>query len=56
MVFGAMVVALTVIGGENAQIALNCIHPDLPGHALMCVLAADALVSYRVRIVATARA
>jgi simple sugar transport system permease protein len=54
MVFGALVVALTVIGGENAQIAMQ-LPLDLTrvfqGVLLMCVLAADALVSYRVRIV-----
>ena len=59
MVFGALVVALTVIGGENAQIALKLpldLTRTFQGILLMCVLAADALVSYRVRIVATARA
>jgi simple sugar transport system permease protein len=59
MVFGALVVALTVIGGENAQIMLK-LPLDLTrvfqGVLLFCVLAADALVSYRVRLVTTARA
>ena len=60
MVFGALVVALTLIGGESAQIALK-LPLDLTrvfqGMLLFCVLAADALVSYRVRgSCATARA
>ena len=52
-------VALTVIGGENAQIALKLpldLTRTFQGILLMCVLAADALVSYRVRIVTTVRA
>jgi simple sugar transport system permease protein len=59
MVFGALVVALTVIGGESAQIALKLpldLTRTFQGVLLMCVLAADALVSYRVRIVTMARA
>lgn len=55
MVFGALVVALTVIGGENAQIAMKLpldLTRTFQGVLLMCVLAADALVSYRVRLVA----
>ena len=59
MVFGALVMALTVIGGENAQIALK-LPLDLTrvfqGVLLMCVLAADALVTYEVRLVSEARA
>jgi simple sugar transport system permease protein len=59
MVFGALVMALTVIGGENAQIALK-LPLDLTrvfqGVLLMCVLAADALVTYEVRFVSEARA
>ncbi|MFO1151954.1 MAG: ABC transporter permease [Alsobacter sp.] len=54
MVFGALVVALTVIGGENAQIAMKLpldLTRAFQGVLLMCVLAADALVSYRVRLV-----
>lgn len=54
MVFGALVVALTVIGGEGAQIAMKLpldLTRTFQGILLMCVLAADALVSYRVRIV-----
>jgi general nucleoside transport system permease protein len=52
-------VALTVIGGESAQIALKLpldLTRTFQGVLLMCVLAADALVSYRVRIVTMARA
>jgi ABC-type uncharacterized transport system permease subunit len=59
MIFGALVVALTVIGGEGAQIALKLpldLTRTFQGILLMCVLAADALVSYRVRLVKTARA
>jgi general nucleoside transport system permease protein len=55
MVFGALVVALTVIGGEGAQIAMKLpldLTRTFQGILLMCVLAADALVSYRVRLVA----
>ena len=59
MVFGALVVAITIIGGENAQIMLK-LPLDLTrvfqGLLLFCVLAADALVSYRVRLVTAARA
>lgn len=59
MIFGALVVALTVIGGENAQIAMKLpldLTRAFQGVLLMCVLAADALVSYRLRLVVTGRA
>ncbi|WP_112663464.1 ABC transporter permease [Microvirga flavescens] len=50
----ALVIALTVIGGESAQIMLK-LPLDLTlafqGILLLCVLSADALVSYRVRLV-----
>ncbi len=58
MVFGAFVVAMTIIGGENAQIALKLpldMTRVFQGVLLMCVLAADALVSYRIRIVGGGR-
>ena len=47
-------VALTVIGGESAQIALKLpldLTRAFQGMLLICVLGGDALVSYRVRIV-----
>ncbi len=59
ILFGAFVISLTVIGGENAQILLKLpldLTTVFQGVLLMCVLAADALVSNRVRIVRTARA
>ncbi len=50
----ALVVALTFIGGESAQILLK-LPLDLinafQGILLLCVLAADALVTYRLRVV-----
>jgi ABC-type uncharacterized transport system permease subunit len=52
----ALVVALTFIGGESAQILLKLpldLTQAFQGILLLCVLAADALVSYRVRLVAT---
>jgi ABC-type uncharacterized transport system permease subunit len=59
IMFGAFVISLTVIGGENAQIMLKLpldLTTVFQGVLLMCVLAADALVSNRVRIVRTAHA
>ncbi|MCB5177387.1 ABC transporter permease [Microvirga lenta] len=50
----ALVVALTFIGGESAQIMLKLpldLTQAFQGILLLCVLAADALVSYRVRLV-----
>lgn len=49
-----LVVALTFIGGESAQILLRLpldLTTAFQGILLLCVLAADALVSYRVRLV-----
>ncbi|HEX2137982.1 MAG TPA: ABC transporter permease [Microvirga sp.] len=48
----SLVVALTFIGGESAQILLKLpldLTTAFQGILLLCVLAADALVSYRVR-------
>jgi ABC-type uncharacterized transport system permease subunit len=59
VMFGAFVVSLTVIGGENAQIMLKLpldLTTAFQGLLLMCVLGADALVSYRVRIARPAMA
>ena len=50
----ALVVALTFIGGESAQILLKLpldLTQAFQGILLLCVLAADALVSYRIRFV-----
>jgi simple sugar transport system permease protein len=50
----ALVVALTFIGGESAQILLKLpldLTQAFQGILLLCVLAADALVSYRMRFV-----
>jgi len=49
-----LVMALTFIGGESAQIMLKLpldLTTAFQGLLLLCVLAADALVSYRIRIV-----
>ena len=54
IVFGAFIVALTTIGGENAQILLKLpldLTTCFQGLLLLCVLAADALTSYRIRII-----
>jgi simple sugar transport system permease protein len=48
----SLVVALTFIGGESAQILLKLpldLTQAFQGILLMCVLAADAMVSYRIR-------
>lgn len=48
----SLVVALTFIGGESAQIMLKLpldLTQAFQGILLMCVLAADAMVSYRIR-------
>jgi simple sugar transport system permease protein len=53
----ALVVALTVIGGESAQILLKLpldLSTAFQGILLLCVLAADALVTYRLRVVGQA--
>jgi simple sugar transport system permease protein len=50
----SLVVALTFIGGESAQILLKLpldLTQAFQGILLLCVLAADALVTYRVRLV-----
>ncbi|HEX2552881.1 MAG TPA: ABC transporter permease [Microvirga sp.] len=50
----ALVVALTFIGGESAQILLKLpldLSNAFQGILLLCVLAADALVTYRLRVV-----
>ena len=50
----ALVVALTTLGGESAQIALKLpldLTTAFQGLLLLCVLAADALVSHQVRLV-----
>jgi ABC-type uncharacterized transport system permease subunit len=49
----SLVVALTFIGGESAQIMLKLpldLTQAFQGILLMCVLAADAMVSYRIRL------
>lgn len=54
IIFGAFVIALTVYGGEAAQIALKLpldLTRTFQGILLFCVLAADALTTYRLRIV-----
>ena len=59
ILLGAFAISLTVIGGENAQIMLKLpldLTTVFQGVLLVCVLAADALVTNRVRIVRTARA
>ena len=51
----SLAVALTFIGGESAQILLKLpldLTTAFQGLLLLCVLGADALVSYRLRIVA----
>jgi simple sugar transport system permease protein len=53
----ALVVALTVIGGESAQILLKLpldLSTAFQGMLLLCVLGADALVTYRLGIVGRA--
>ncbi|MFC1458495.1 ABC transporter permease [Microvirga arabica] len=50
----SLVVALTFIGGESAQIMLKLpldLTQAFQGILLLCVLAADAMVSYRIRFV-----
>jgi simple sugar transport system permease protein len=54
----ALVVALTFIGGESAQILLRLpldLTQAFQGILLLCVLAADALVSHRMRLVTRGR-
>jgi simple sugar transport system permease protein len=54
IVFGAFVIALTVYGGEAAQITLKLpldLTRTFQGILLFCVLAADALTTYKLRIV-----
>ena len=53
-VFGAFIVALTSIGAENAQIMLKMpldLAVCFQGLLLICVLAADALTSYKIKII-----
>ena len=53
----SLVVALTFIGGESAQILLKLpldLSNAFQGILLLCVLAADALVTYRLRVVGRA--
>ncbi|WP_046865213.1 ABC transporter permease [Microvirga massiliensis] len=50
----SLVVALTVIGGESAQILLKLpldLTQAFQGILLLCVLGADALVTYKIRLV-----
>lgn len=52
-----LVLALTFIGGESAQIALKLpfdVTRAFQGLLLFCVLAADSLVTYRIRLVSAA--
>ena len=59
IVFGAFIIALTVYGGEAAQIALKLpldLTRTFQGILLFCVLAADALTTYRLRLVVGAHA
>ncbi|MDJ1156864.1 ABC transporter permease [Chelatococcus sp. SYSU_G07232] len=54
ILFAGLVMALTFIGGEAAQISLRLpfdLTKAFQGILLFCVLAADALVSYRIRLV-----
>lgn len=54
ILFGAFVIALTVYGGEAAQITLKLpldLTRTFQGILLFCVLAADALTTYRLRLV-----
>jgi general nucleoside transport system permease protein len=54
ILFAALAVALTFIGGESAQILLRLpldLTTAFQGLLLLCVLGADALVSYRLRLV-----
>lgn len=54
ILIASLVVALTFIGGESAQILLKLpldLTQAFQGILLLCVLSADALVSHRIRIV-----
>ncbi|MBU3732498.1 MAG: ABC transporter permease [Beijerinckiaceae bacterium] len=54
IIFGAFTIALTIYGGEAAQIALKLpldLTRTFQGILLFCVLAADALTTYRLRLV-----
>jgi ABC-type uncharacterized transport system permease subunit len=58
ILLAGLVLALTYIGGEGAQVALKLpldLTAAFQGILLMCVLAADVLARYRVRLVAGAR-
>lgn len=59
ILFAALVIALAVIGGESAQVAMKLpldLTNTFQGILLMCVLAANSLVTHRLRVVRTARA
>ncbi|HKH34280.1 MAG TPA: ABC transporter permease, partial [Beijerinckiaceae bacterium] len=54
ILIAALFLALTFIGGESAQILLRLpldLTTAFQGLLLLCVLGADALVSYRLRLV-----
>ena len=54
ILLASLVVALTFIGGESAQIAMKLpldLTTAFQGLLLLCVLSADALVTYRLRLV-----
>ena len=59
ILLAGLVLALTVIGGEGAQVAMKLpldLTSAFQGILLMCVLAADVFTRYRVKLVAGARA
>jgi simple sugar transport system permease protein len=52
--FAGLVMALTFVGGEGAQIAMKLpldVSRAFQGVLLMCVLAADVMTRYRVKLV-----
>lgn len=56
ILLASLVVALTFLGGESAQIAMKLpldLTTAFQGLLLLCVLSADALVAYRLRVVPT---
>jgi simple sugar transport system permease protein len=59
ILLASLVVALTFLGGESAQIAMKLpldLTTAFQGLLLLCVLSADALVTYRLRVVPGRRA
>jgi simple sugar transport system permease protein len=59
VLFAGLVMALTFVGGEGAQIAMKLpldVTRAFQGALLMCVLAADVVTRYRVRLVTGDRA